>query len=364
MVKFGVVSDSHLDRAKAFPHVMREIVEVHKADVIIHCGDIEAPHLDAKLFRNMKVVCALNAEQIEKPAFRIPPENWEFTIPGDRIRDVCHVRCYIGHKRSFDLLTGSETAFRKIIDLLRKTHDGLRYGFSGHTHHQILFQTQLVRFINPGAIEDSLDGYEYAVVDTETDQIIFGRIPKTIPTDQPFSVGVISDSLNITRLDPFFWKKLREEFNARNVSHVIHCGNIAQDDIGITELDGLEVYYCSKSPPARFSNCRGNWHFIPRDEPIVQINGYQFFIHFNLARILLEESEVEMNKECLKILESYPEVSFVLYGGSNDTFLMGGQRARIINPGDAVLSRSFAVIHLPITQITFGHVPIDPLPEI
>lgn len=362
MVKFGVISDTHADKENALPHVIDELIRVHNIEAFIHCGDIEPQHLDASLFRNLKVVCALNEEQLEKPAFKTPPKDWEFTAPGDRIRDIFHMRFYVGHKRSYDLLKESETAFRRTIDLLRKTYDGLRWVCSGHTHHQLFFQTQLVNFVNSGAIDYSLDGYEYAVIDTNNDQIIFGRIPKTKPVDKPFSVGVISDSLNISRLDPAFWQKLRKEFDSRNVSHVIHCSNIAVSDIGIAELDGLQVYYCLRPEQQTISKkSLLNWHLISREEPVVTINDYQFYIHFNLARILLEESEVEMDKECLKVLEAYPEVSFILYGGSNDGFLMGGQRARIINPGDAVLSRNFAVIHLPITQITFGHVPIDPL---
>ncbi len=364
MVKLGIVSDTHADEANALPHVIDELIRAHNVEAIIHCGDIEPKHLDPALFKNLKVVCALNDEQLEKPPFKTPPAGWEFTVPGDRVRDVFHCRMYIGHKRSYDLLKEPETAFRRTIDLLRKTYDGLRWVCSGHTHHQLYFQTQLVNFVNPGAIDYSMDGYEYAVIDTDSDQIIFGRIPKTRPIDKPFSVGVISDSLNISRLDPTFWKKLRKEFEDRNVRHVIHCSNLAVNDIGVEELSGLHIHYCLRKGQSFSGGSPQNWHLIFREEPVVTINGYQFFIHFELARTLLEESEVEMDKECLKVLETYPEVSFILYGGSNDGFLMGGQRARIINPGDAVLNRNFAVIHLPVTQITFGHVPIDPLPEL
>jgi predicted phosphodiesterase len=108
-----------------------------------------------------------------------------------------------------------------------------------------------------------------------------------------------------------------------------------------------------------------NWKKIEmQEEPIVDINGYKFFIHPNLASILLQESEVEMNRECLEIQAQYPEISYILYGGSNETFLMGAGRVRILNPGDAVQSRNFAVVYLPVTQITFGSVPVDPLPSL
>ena len=201
-------------------------------------------------------------------------------------------------------------------------------------------------------------------MDTDTGQIIFCRIPKTNPVENPFSIGVISDSLNISKLDIDFWRKLKKEFEDRGVTDIIHCGNIAADDIGREELKNFTVYYKIRQKQIYFGKAPENWRLIPEEEPIVQINGRQFYIHSALARILLEESGADMHRECLKTLESYPEVSFILYGGTNDAFLQEGQRARIINPGDIVSSRSFAVICLPKTEITFGYVPVDPLPLI
>ena len=201
-------------------------------------------------------------------------------------------------------------------------------------------------------------------MDTDTGQIIFCRIPKTNPVENPFSIGVISDSLNISKLDIDFWRKLKKEFEDRGVTDIIHCGNIAADDIGREELKNFTVYYKIRQKQIYFGKAPENWRLIPEEEPIVQINGRQFYIHSALARILLEESGADMHRECLKTLESYTEVSFILYGGTNNAFLQEGQRARIINPGDIVSSRSFAVIYLPKTEITFGYVPVDPLPLI
>lgn len=363
-MKIGVVSDTHSDKANALPHIMAEFKR-RGVEAIIHCGDIEPKHLKPELFNNLPVICALNDEQVEKPVFRCPPANWKFTFPNprqSRIVDLFHVRMYVGHKRSFDFLAGSETELTKIIDAIRKTHDGLRWMFSGHTHHQILFQTQLVNFVNPGAVEDSLDGYEFVIVDLENDEIVFSRILKTSPVEPPISIGIISDSLNISRLDPTFWQKLAKEFADRGVSHVIHCGNISSNDIGRDELSGIQVYYHMQTgyQPSGFSN----WHHIPEEEPIVEIQGYQFFIKPDLARILLDDSEIDMHKLCLEIKAQFPYVGFVLYGGTNDAFLEEGHQVRILNPGDAVRSRNFAVVCLPRAEITFGHVPIDPLPPI
>ncbi|MFA5877966.1 MAG: metallophosphoesterase family protein [Candidatus Staskawiczbacteria bacterium] len=358
----GLISDTHEDNAGALPHIIKELRE-RGVELIIHCGDIEPKHLSSEVFLDIPVVCALNAEQVEKPAFRTPPRNWELTKPGERVVDIGDIRCYVGHKMSFDFLTGSELEFSKKLNEIRRDHDGLRWVFAGHTHHQILFQTQLVTFINPGAISDSYDGYEFAVIDTKNDEIVFGRIPKTKPLTKPFSVGVISDSLKISQLDIDFWQKLAEEFHRRDVSRIIHCGNIAEEDIGRPELNDFEVFYNLRDSQTNSANVPDNWHLIDPESPLVDINGYQFFIQLGLARKLLDESEVGMHKYILSLKERFPFVSFILFGCSRDTF-MEEQDVRIINPGDVARSRNFAVICLPRAEITFGHVPIDPLPNI
>jgi len=122
----------------------------------------------------------------------------------------------------------------------------------------------------------------------------------------------------------------------------------------------FEVYYfsdCNKKPPQ-------NWSPINEKKPIIEVAGRQFYLHLRMARILLGETESDMHRECLKILEEHPCVEFVLYGGTNNAFLAEGQRAYIINPGDVRSSRNFAVITLPITEIFFGHVPLEPFPPI
>lgn len=366
-MRIGVISDTHSDRANALPHIVREFKN-RNVDVIVHCGDIEIRHIGSEIFGDFEVFCALNQEQLEKPDFKnlleYPPPNWKFTSPPERIFDLRHVRCYVGHKRSFDFLFSPETKFEETLEFLRKDHDGLRWVFAGHSHQQVCFQNHLISFVNPGAIEASMDGYEFAVVDTDTGQIIFSRIPKTKPVEEPFSIGVISDSLDISKLDVDFWQKLKKEFEDRGVTHIIHCGNIAVDDIGREELKNFTVRYKLRKKQVYLGKPPKNWEPIPEEEPIVEINGRQFYIHSALARILLEESGAEMHKECLKTLESYPEVSFIFYGGTSDAFLQEGQRARIINPGGIIPSRSFAVICFPRTEITFGYVPIDPLPPI
>jgi len=365
-MKIGVISDTHKDKANALPHVIKALIEEHHVEWLIHCGDIDPKHLKPELFGNLPVICALNEEQLTKPPFdRIEIPGWIFTSPGDRVRDLPDgTRIYVGHKRWHEFLAGSERHLTETIHSLRLQYDGLRWMFSGHTHRQGLFQTPLVNFINPGAVENSIEGsYEFAAIDTGTDEIIFSRILRTNPTQAPFSVGVISDSLNVSRIDPLFWKKLAKEFRDRNVGHVIHCGNISHEDIGREELTDFTIYYFLEQKQTKAS-APLNWRQINREEPIANINGYQFCVQPDLAASLLDESEQDMHKQCLVIKQTFPEISFLLYGGANDCFLEEGHQIRILNPGDCLNSRNFAVICLPLEEITFGHVPVDPLPPI
>jgi predicted phosphodiesterase len=378
-MKLGVTSDTHDDRANAFPHIIKEL-KARGVEAIIHCGDIIADHINPELFGNLPVFCALVRGQKEKPEFdnllKNPPAGWTFTLPGipgipgeerSRIITVGDTKCYAGHQRSFDFLFSAETAFSKTLDSLRKDFDGLRWVFAGHSHQQTFFKTLLVTYVNPGAVEGSFSGYEFATVDTDTGEVVFCRIPETNSIETTFSVGIISDTLNISKRDTGYWKKQRKEFESRGVTHVIHCGNIALEDIGHPEFTNFTVYYKLRKtrqiqiyqgqPPA-------NWHEIPDAEPIVAINDRQFYVHSDLARILLEESGAEMHRECLKILEAYPEVGFILYSGSDNAFLQEDQRAIIINPGNARTSRSFIVLCSPRDEMTIGYVPTSPLPPI
>lgn len=365
-MKIGVLSDTHRDSANALPWVVKTLIEEHKVDTFLHCGDIEAKHLNPALFGNLPVICALNQEQIEKPPFdKIELPGWSFTTPNNRVRDLPDgTRIYVGHKRWHEFLAGSERHLTSTIDSLRLEYDGLRWMLSGHTHRQGLFQTRLVTFINPGAIEDSMDhSHEFATFDTETDEVVFDRILRTRPTETPFSIGIISDSRNISKMDPTFWRKLKRELKARDVKYLIHCGNLAPEDVGHEELSDFQVYYYLKWAQTNAS-APSNWHQVCQDEPVVNINGYQFYVQPELAAMLIEESELDMHKHCMTLKQNYPDISFLLYGNTNDCFLEEGHQIRILNPGDVLDSRNFAVVCLPKKTITFGHVPVDPLPAV
>ena len=333
-------------------------------EVIFHCGDIEPRHLDPKLFGNLPVVCALIEEQRGTKEFCFPPNGWRYTEPGNRIVTLPNgLRFYVGHKRAFEFLAGSETQLMETLETIRKDCDGVQWLFSGHTHHQIYKQDPLISFVNPGAIESSLDGYEFAVIDTETKGITFSRIPKTKPVNRSFSVGIISDSLNISDLDVDFWANLAKQLKKRRVRDIIHCGNICIGDIGRAELKGFNVHYSLRKDQKNPSKVSGNWKLIRRENPTVEINGYKFYVQLDLGATIFEKSEVGMGQLSLVIRKDYPETSFILFGSTNYAFLEEGEQVRIINPGDVVKNRNYSVVTLPTTEIMFDSISPPPLPE-
>ncbi len=354
----GILSDTHSDRDNALELVIEEFVK-RGVQFIIHCGDIEPQHCNPSIFRNIPVICALNAEQLEKPGFKTCPAGWIFTQPNRRILDFNHIRIYVGHKRSYDFLKTSEHNLMAFLDQMRMTHDGLRWVFSGHTHHQFFVQTRLVNFINPGAIEDSFDGYSFALIDTENSEIVFSRIMKTKPNIDTFSVGIISDSGRISKIDPDFWHLLVKEMRKRDVKVIIHCGNIDPSDIGRPELSGFKVYCNLRRDQKAPKEIPDNWEIIKNSEsPIVKINDYSFYIQIDLGIDLLSESEFDMHNTSMKLRRKFPEIDFILCGFTHNALLVEGEQIKIINPGDIIDDRNFAVICLPRKEITFGHVPV------
>lgn len=365
-MRAGILSDTHGVSAKVIRAVVQEF-QKRSAELLIHCGDIEAQHLDPELFGGLPVFCALNAEQLEKPGFQNRPTGWTFTQPGERIVDIRHIRMYLGHRRSFDFLKGSEQSLMVFLDTLRKDHDGLRWVCSGHTHHQVFVQTQLVNFLNPGAVEMGANGYEFATIDTENSEIVFSRIEKTKPVIPTFSIGVISDSLRISKLDQGFWAKFAKEMSERGVGSIIHCGNISIDDIGRPELEKFTVWYNLRKDQAdRVKSAPPNWNLIPPENPVVEINGYRFYVELDLGISLQGKSELDINNLSHDLQRQYYELDFILCGFTRNALLvelgaLDCPSTNIVNPGDAVMDRNFAVICLPRCEITFGHVPLDPM---
>ena len=351
----GVLSDTH-DISNEVVHRVVEEFQQRGVDTIIHCGDIEPQHFKTELFGNIPVICALIEEQRYHEGFTFSPARWAITKPNDRVVNLGQFKVYVGHKRSWDFLVDSEANFDKTINEISTNHDGVRWMFAGHTHHQIYKQGTRCSFVNPGAVQDSVDGHSFAVVNTESKEVVFSRIPLVTNDVKPLTIGVISDTGNISQLDKNFWAKLAEEFKERDVSTVIHCGNIWPGDIGRTELSNFHVFsylFVDQEPPERIPD---NWILISPENPVVEIGGYRFFVQYDLGVDFFEKSEAQMNQSVRKLSREYQHVEYVICGLIHDALFAEGQEVKIINPGDARNRRKFVTICLPRSEITFGFV--------
>jgi putative phosphoesterase len=373
----GVLSDTHGDSKNAIPHIVREFKK-RGVQLIVHCGDIIPKHVSKDLFGGLPVICAFVDGQRDDPVFHQDrPEGWDITFPEKRIRTLPDGEViYVGHKRHIDFLRKTTDQFSETLMDIRQQFDGLRYVFGGHMHFQTFKQGQLVSFINPGAVEEALGwGYEYAIVDTVSGQVIFSRILPT-PDDRPvFSVGVISDSLDISHRDRAYWGHLAKEFGDRGVSHIIHCGNIAIEDIGRSELNGFSVHYAIRADQSsEYKKLKekgmipSNWSVVSEEHldegAVVDINGFRFYVQLDLGLKLMTISEGAMDSAAMQIRRKYPETEFVLCGFTREAIFVEGGQVLTINPGDTNADRSFAVICLPRREITFGNVGFDPLPKL
>jgi putative phosphoesterase len=359
----GIISDTHEDRMNAIPHIIKEFKR-RKVKLIIHCGDIIPEHLNAKLFGNIPMICALTEGQTGK-AFQEAPEHWTFTKTGDRVKNLNeHTKIYVGHKRFFELLRKTESDFSETLEIITRDHDCVRWLFGGHTHRQVFMQNNLINCLNPGAVEGSFWGYEFAVVDTETNETTFSRILPREPAKKTSKIAVISDSRNISELNPDFWAKLAEELKKRNIKEIIHCGNLATADIGKKELRRFKIHYNLRKDQRNPKMVPGNWKFIEPSYPIVKIDGYRFCVQHDLGKSLLYESEMGMLGISLKLVMQYPAIEFVLFGLTHEAFLEENEQVQILNPGDVVKDQNYAVIEFPRNEITFSSIPQEPLPPI
>lgn len=356
--------------------IIQQIVEIAKkwgVQIVWHEGDIIGAHVNNELFGGIPVICALVQNQANDPIFgEKKPAGWTFTKSGQRVLPLPDgTVVYVGHQRPLDYLRATEEKFNAILMDLRQTFDGLRYVFGGHTHFQAYKQGQLVSLINPGAVKDAIGwGYEYALVDTDTGEVIFSRILPTPDVRKPFTIGVISDPLDVAKRDLKFWRLQALEFKQRDVSEIIIVGNLDLADIGQPELSDFTIHYAIRgdqrgqhSAKHRDGKIPDNWKVISLDEldkgAVVDINGYRFYVQLDLGLEYMQLSEVGMDSKAMEIRRKYPETEFVLCGFTRDALLLEGQQAVTINPGDVNTDRSFVTIRLPDRQITFGHVPVE-----
>ncbi|NCN07812.1 metallophosphoesterase family protein [Candidatus Falkowbacteria bacterium] len=375
----GIMGDTHNVDSSIVKKVAQDLKK-RGAEIIIHTGDIEAQHLDVNLFCGLPVVCVLTEMQQFDRDFTFPPHGWMFTRPGDsvinrsdrdqqiledrivsklavanRIVNLGEVVIYAGHKRSIDTLMNS-AKFSEFIKLLNDTFDGVRFVFTGHTHHQFLIQTTNCFWINPGAVTPSFFDHEYALVDTIKNEVVFTRLSPTISDTKPQTIGIISNTGNISDRDNQFWQQLAIEFHERDVSIVIIDGGFRASDIGRPELVDFQVFYDLLPSTKDNSNKPDNWHLIPNDNPVLEICRHQFLIQHKLGFDLAGKTEVDMVKCIYAETKKYQHIDIVVCGGIHDALFDEQQEVMIINPGDARNHRKFVTVCFPRCEITYSSV--------
>ena len=83
-----------------------------------------------------------------------------------------------------------------------------------------------------------------------------------------------------------------------------------------------------------------------------------------MGATLLDKSEMDLNRLSLQVLKEHPEVKFLLFGFSHNSYYEEGQQMVILNPRDIVKDRNYAVIRLPKNEIIFNQIPLEPLPSL
>lgn len=375
----GIMGDTHdVDQ-----DIVKKVVDDLKkrgAQVIVHTGDIEKQHLSADLFSSLPVVCVLTNQQQFDKDFSFPPSGWTFTRPGNsmismpdkaqnvmeniiasklaianRIVNLGPVVIYAGHERSTDvLMNGSK--FNEFIEILNQVYEGVRLVFTGHTHHQFLIQRNGVSWINPGAVCPLFFEHEYALVNTDNNEIIFTRLPLTKSNIKAQTVGLVSDTGNISDRDEQFWSQLAVEFKERDVSIVVIDGGFRPSDIGRIELSDFQVFYNHLPIQGEIHHKPDNWHRISEDNPVLELCGHYFLIQHNLGIDLDGKTEVEMVKFVRQQSQKYQHIDIVVCGGIHDALFEEQQEVMIINPGDARNHRKFATICFPRCEVTFSSV--------
>ena len=220
MGKWVVVSDSHNDCNGS----LKPIIEAAMADgatQVIHCGDIDPINWNAESFCGLPVAVALTDGQVGDDRYRreLVPDNWQITVPGNRVISVFVHLVYLGHKIGWDCLTKSIREVQQKIDLHRKERDALRHMFTGHSHQQFLLRDDLIDLINPG---ETLGKYQYALMDPDTGEITFTRLPfEPIPRSTVTKVAVIADTEKIAGIDSRFWATFAAALKEHGIAKLV-----------------------------------------------------------------------------------------------------------------------------------------------
>ena len=357
MGKWVVVSDSHNDCNGS----LKPIIEAAMADgatQVIHCGDIDPINWNAESFCGLPVAVALTDGQVGDDRYRreLVPDNWQITVPGNRVISVFVHLIYLGHKIGWDCLTKSIREVQQKIDLHRKERDALRHMFTGHSHQQFLLRDDLIDLINPG---ETLGKYQYALMDPDTGEITFTRLPfEPIPRSTVTKVAVIADTEKIAGIDSRFWATFAAALKEHGIRQIIHCGGFDTADIGRAELNDFQVFaYFKKDQFVSPEKMPANWHRLGGEHHLVKIDDYQCYVDYYLSEELFKDSGFDLNLFSQHFNREHPEVNFVLCGGTYITIYEEGGVMNFLDPGDAVRSRSWVEIEFPRMSVTFHRLP-------
>jgi hypothetical protein len=271
---------------------------------------------------------------------------------------------YVGHNRSMDVLNDRDS-FIDFLTELDTIRGGIEWIISGHTHHQFSIQRGVKFWINPGSVEADYPAYahEFAVVDTESKEIVFSRIPKN-PIDIPQqTLGIISDTGTITATNPKFWEDLRNALDARGATSLIINGLLARD-IGRPELEFIDVCYdLVPGEEVPISDQYKNWRYVDGGAPVAEVLGHRFLIQHSLGPDLAGKTEIEMMAVVKELAFQHHQIDYVISGGFGDSIFEKsdnqGRGLSLINPGDVRDHRKLVTICFPQEEITFTTVPFE-----
>lgn len=388
-MKLGVMSDTHNCRQETIGEVIGEFRQ-RGVDEIVHCGDIIHDHVNTELFGDFPVTCVLTKEQAFSRHFSFSPAKWRFVRPAypenppqfvgkftdDAISRIVydqqefseHQRifarvvplgnffAYCGHERSFDALSRPEKV-REFFRDLNQVKDGVYLAMTGHTHHQFLYRSNNLFWVNPGAVEMSWNSsVEFAVVDTDKRQVVFGRLCKAEAKMKPVTVGLLADTGVVSELDANFWERAANSFNERGVTKVICCGDFRPQDIGRPELQAMEVYYYLL-PGVEANQQAANWHQISHEHPIVEICGHNFYVQHEIGSEQADFSEIQRNQAFHDLFARHKRLEFIVAGLTSDTIYMEGQNYSFLDPGDARDHKCVGTICLPRRELDLYTIP-------
>ena len=128
-MKVLIVSDTHKKNENYF-----RVVEIHKPDMVIHCGDVEGSEY------------ALS-EAVDCPVHMVLGNNDFFSeLPRELELEIGPYKTWITHGHNYYVSMGNETIKREAVAR------GMDIVFYGHTHRPVVDIDDDVIAVNPGSL--------------------------------------------------------------------------------------------------------------------------------------------------------------------------------------------------------------------